>query len=289
MNKEKKWQRKKVERNRDREMEKWTEIGMDRDGDRNWLIDRNQERKRGMEVDSDREKERESTWAKQEIERRRGIEKEWEKKKRLEQVGKWARERDGGWVGEREIRRETKTHKEREKNGKEFCVDFEVTLWMKMNIFHDRWFVNDLKEETGNLFSQSILTRLLCIVLLWVNIRNVLIFWFKMEPMWIWKMWGFLFCFWFRQTHTKVEERRVIVWRKREIEKKMWEKKRVEEEIFECVCFFLFFIFLSCRWRVKEEWLFEGKERKRRRCERRRELKKKYLSVLVFLFFIFLS
>ena len=85
-----------------------------------------------------------------------------------------------------------------------FGVDFEVTLWMKMNIFHDRGYVNDLKEEIGNLFSQSIFTRLLCIMLLRMDIMNVLIFWFKTELMWIWKKWGFLFSFWFWQTHKNI-------------------------------------------------------------------------------------
>ena len=84
-----------------------------------------------------------------------------------------------GQVGKRwmegEKRTETERQREREKENR-ILVDFEVTLWMKMNIFHDRWYVNDLKEEIGNLFSQSIFTRPLCIMLLMEDIRNVLIF-----------------------------------------------------------------------------------------------------------------
>ena len=76
---------------------------------------------------------------------------------------------------EREREGNRETQREREK-WKGILVDFEVTLWMKMNIFHDRGYVNDLKEEIGNLFSQSIFTRLLCIMLLRKDIRNVLIF-----------------------------------------------------------------------------------------------------------------
>ena len=97
------------------------------------------------------------------------IEKECEKKKRLEQVDKWGRKRDVGWVGEREIRRETETQRERERERWKGILLFMI----KFNLFHDSWYVNDLKEEIPNLF----LPRLLC-MLLQVEMckRNVLTF-----------------------------------------------------------------------------------------------------------------
>ena len=149
-------------------------------------------------------------------------------------------------MGERKRNKKGNRDTKREK-WKGILVDFEVTLWMKMNIFHDSWFVNDLKEIC---FSQSIFTRLLCIWLLEKDIRNVLIFWFKMELMWIWKKWGFLFCFWFWQTHKSRGEESDCLKEKREREEDV---RRCESWGRNILVLFFCFYFFELSWRVKEE------------------------------------